>query len=118
MTITYPNGIALQAVLVSRSNDELRAALAGDEDMRVFYRADGGWSTETGERVEIEFAWQQEKAARTPSESECICPKELASRLISILLTGSEGGELIEDMLLACAHPGEARLQPDQQWVH
>ena len=106
MTIHYPNGTVLEAVLVSRGSDTLRAWISGDDDARAFTLIGGTWISEECEPVRIEFAWQHREETRVPSETECVCSKELASRLTSMLLVGTEVGDLIENMLYVSSAQG------------
>jgi hypothetical protein len=41
--------------------------------------------------VTIEFEWQRRVAVHVPAVDDCICPKELAVRLISALLWRRHG---------------------------
>lgn len=115
MTITYPNGTVVQALLLARGNDTLRAIVTGDDDVRTFNRLEGTWMSEDLEPVRIEFAWQRRTGRDTPVETECVCSKKLASRLVSTLLAGSEGDDLIEDMLYVFSAEGNrVRIQGTQ----
>jgi hypothetical protein len=112
MTITYRNGTVLDAVLLSRGPDTLCAAVRGEEDARTFTLAGGTWVSEECEPVRIEFAWERRNDIQVPSEADCICSKERASRLISMLLVGSNGDDLIEDMLWVFSAEGKrVRIQ-------
>jgi len=106
MTITYPNGTVLEAMLLSRGNVTLRAAFPGDDDVRTFTLISGTWVSEECEPVKIEFAWQQCGKSDVPNEIDCVCSKTLASRLTSMLLVSSEGDDLIEDLLYAFSAEG------------
>jgi len=101
MTITYPNGTSLEAILLSHEGDEIRAAAPGSDDVLLFTRTHGTWISERLERVAIEFAWQRRRAFQVPAENECVCPKELAAHMISTLLNGCEPEEAAEDTLFA-----------------
>jgi len=96
MTITYPNGTALEALLLARGNDSMRAAVPGDRDVRAFLLSGGNWFSESSEPVKIEFAWGRHRTADVPKASECVCPEELASKL-KLLFRGNEGDPLVED---------------------
>jgi hypothetical protein len=96
MTINYPDGTTLKALLLMHGNDTLQAAVPGDDDARTFTIANGTWITEECEPVTIEFAWQRREKAQVPNETECVCPTDLASRLISALHAGTKGDRLIE----------------------
>ena len=112
MMITYPDGTVVEALLVSRGDTTLRAAVPGDDELRVFSLMDGTWISENSELVEIEFAWQRGGNAHVPSESECVCPPELASRLIAMLVDGGEGAAAAEDRLFVFSAEGDqARIQ-------
>ena len=99
MTITYSNGTVLEAVLLAREEDSLRAGVAGDGDVRSFRRIDGIWTSEQSEAVAIAFTWERRVAANVPVEVDCICPKKLAARLISMLLSGEGEDDLHNDTL-------------------
>src|SRR4051794_36466982 len=109
MTITYANGASVEALLMARGNDYLRAAVPGDDDLRTFHLVSGTWFSEAGEVVKLEFVWQQRHGgtADVPPESECICPKELASHLMAVLLAGGERDDLFEDMLYVLSPAGK-----------
>jgi hypothetical protein len=83
MTITYPDGRVLEALLLLRGNATLRAAVPGHDDVCVFTLVNGKWMSERGEAVKIEFAWDRKTNADTPTEAECICSQELASRILA-----------------------------------
>jgi hypothetical protein len=59
------------------------------------------WISEKCEPVKIEFAWQHREGVKVTDETECVCSKELASRLISMLLVEPKVDDLIENMLYA-----------------
>ena len=98
MTITYAEGTAVEAILLSHEENEIRAVVAGCDDVLAFHCIDGMWFSEESEPVVIEFAWQQRRAspATSTSEEDCICPKELAARLIWMLFSGGNGEEAEE----------------------
>jgi hypothetical protein len=93
MTVTYPGGTVLNAILLSHEEHEIRAISAGCDDVLAFTRRDGAWHSEENEPVTIEFEWQRRGALPSCSEDDYVCPKELASRLISKLLGGGEPDE-------------------------
>ena len=99
MTITYPNGTVVEAILLSHEGDEIRAAAPGCNDVVLFTRIHSTWVSEDLEPVAIEYAWQRCGTPQVPAEDECICPKGLAARLISTLLTGCEPDEVAKDTL-------------------
>jgi hypothetical protein len=106
MTIHYPNGTILEAVLLSRGSDTLRASVPGDNDVRTFTLINECWISEECEPVKFEFAWERRSELRIPSEAECICSPELASHLTSLLLVGTQAGDLVHTMLSVNAAEG------------
>ena len=93
VTITYPNGTVVEAIVLSHEDDEIRVIAAGCDDVLAFTRIHGTWISEKIEPVAIEFAWQRRGAAPTTSEDDCVCPKALAARLIQSLFRGGEPEE-------------------------
>jgi hypothetical protein len=90
MTITYPNGTVLKAIALSHENNEIRAVTAGCDDVLVFTYVQGIWTSEDLEPVALKFEWQHGGEVPTPSEDDCVCPKELAIRLIQKLFGGDQ----------------------------
>ena len=90
MTITYADGIAVEARLLSSEGNVMRLAIAGDEDVRLFRRIDGSWRAENGQHVELQYSWQDDWRALLPEESPFICSMTVARRLIANLMNGSE----------------------------
>ena len=90
VTITYPNGIILEAIVLSHEENEIRAIVAGCDDVLAFTRIHGTWISEEIEPVAIEFAWQRRGTSPSTSEDDCVCSKKLAARLIAMLLSGCE----------------------------
>ena len=94
MVIKYPNGKTREGFLLSRQEDSMRVAVENGEDVTEYVQIQGNWISENLEPVEIAFEWQrQPKAEEPPSEADCICPKELAARLIGLLETDSDEEE-------------------------
>jgi hypothetical protein len=93
MTITYANGTVLKAIVLSHGEHEIRAVAGGRDDVLVFTRIHGTWISEEIEPVTIEFEWQRHGSSHTCSVDDCVCPKELAARLIATLLGGCEREE-------------------------
>ena len=106
MTINYANGRVVEAILLSRGNDTLRAAVQGEDDAQIFTLISGTWVSEEDGTVRIEFAWEHRGQASVP-EADCICSKKLASRLISTLLAGSNDSDLIDDLLWMLSADGQ-----------
>ena len=107
MTITYPDGNIVEALLLLRGNETLRAAAPAYDDVLTFTRMGGTWKSEAGEPVKIQFAWERRVNALTPIETECVCSKMLASRLLQLLALCSAGPEWIDEL-----HVQITRIRP------
>ena len=92
MTLRYANGLTVEAVLLSRTEGKMRVALKGSDDVVELRELSGTWVTDDCEPVQVSFAWQNAAPAPT-SEEECICPPELAARLIQLLMSADEAEE-------------------------
>jgi len=93
MTIKYSGGRRIEGLILSQSGSDIRTALKGARDAVNFNFIEGTWVSENCEPVEVEFAWQRQSLKEPVSEADCICPKELAARLIRLFLNGSEENE-------------------------
>jgi hypothetical protein len=92
MTIRYGDGRSLEGFILSRAENTMRVAVKGAGDSMVLTCVNGTWVSEDCCPVQVEFEWQRHHREKTPvSEGDCICPKELAARLIQVLLSGDEG---------------------------
>jgi hypothetical protein len=118
VTITYPNGTALEAVVLSHEEHEIRAIAAGGDAVLAFTRIHGTWISEEIEPVTIEFAWERRWTSPAASEDTCICPKALAARLIQSLFRGGEPESAEADTLYVLSAGGNrvaihrSELQP------
>src|SRR5215470_5060030 len=106
MTINYANGRVVQAILLSRGNDTLRAAVQGEDDAQMFTLISGTWVSEEDGPVRIEFAWEHRGQADV-READCVCSKRVASRLVSKLLVDSSESDLIDDLLWVLSADGQ-----------
>ena len=86
MTITYPNGTVLKAIVLLHEEDEIRAIATGCHGVLAFTRIHHTWISKELEPVTIEFEWQRRGASPAFSEDDCVCPRELAARIIPTLL--------------------------------
>jgi hypothetical protein len=93
--IQFGNARAVEAMILSRQDDIMRVALKGSDDALVFRCLNGTWISEELEPVEISFQWQRRLARDPMSEADYLCSKELAARLIHLLLNGGEENELV-----------------------
>jgi len=92
MTIRYPDGRTIEAVTLRRTDNFMRVAAKGCEDTAEFTRVHGTWISEDCEPVIMEYG-QPGNDPTTLSEADCICPRELAARLIDLLLIDSAEDE-------------------------
>ena len=92
MTIGYRDGKTIEGVTLARTADIMRVAVQGCEDAAEFTNVHGTWISEDCEPVTIEYVPRRNPVA-TLSEADCICPPELAARLIALLFTGSAEDE-------------------------
>ena len=90
MIIRYTDGTAVEAVLLARDGNSIRVAPRGGDDVVEFQDHNGTWVGEDCEPVSIEFEWQRHRAAPEVADEDCICPSELASRLIHLLYNSDE----------------------------
>ena len=93
MTIRYINGYTQQAMLLSRSENSMRVAIQGSEDVLQFTQVNGTWITEDCEPVQVDFAWSRTADLPVVTLKDCICSHELAARLLHLLFTGENPPE-------------------------
>ena len=93
MTITYANGQTIKAALVVRTDNRIRVALAGCDDLTEFTQINGTWVSEDCEAVQIEFGWPG-RTNREYKEEDFVCSEDLAARLIHLLLNADQDEEL------------------------
>ena len=97
VTINYPNGTVLKAIVLSHDEHEIRAIIPGGGDAFAFTCIHDTWISDGLEPVTMEFEWQCRVETHVPTIDDCICPKELAVRLISALLSGDNVVEADKD---------------------
>ena len=90
VTITYPNRIILEAVLLSHDDNEIRAIAAGADEVLTLLRIHGVWVSEDLEPVAIRFEWERRREIRVYSEGDYVCSNELAAHLIQMLSNDSQ----------------------------
>jgi hypothetical protein len=88
VTISYPNGTVLQAIVLSHDEHEIRANASGCDDVLAFTRIHDTWISEEIDPVTMTFEWQRSRRVPAPSEEHCVCSKNLAARLIRRLFSG------------------------------
>src|SRR5674476_1259454 len=90
VTITYPDGTVLEAIVLAHEENEIRAIATGCDDVLAFTRIHGTWISEEIEPVTIEFGGRRRGASPFAPGEVCFSPKPLASRLIQSLFRGCE----------------------------
>lgn len=91
MTIRYANGRQIEAVMLSKTGDTVRAATRGSEDLVELTQVNGTWITDDCEPVEVTFEWQRiQRPVEEITLEDCLCSPELAARLINLLYTDSD----------------------------
>jgi hypothetical protein len=88
MTIRYPDGTAIEGVILLRTANMMRVAVKGCDDAAEFINVHGTWISEDCEPVTMEYG-PRRNAPTTLSEADCICSRALAAVLIDLLLTDS-----------------------------
>jgi len=97
MIITYRNGTSVEGFILSRGDNWLRVAVKDSDDVVVLACVNGTWISDNSAPVEVVFEWQQGSWKEATSESDCVCSKELAARLIYLLLSGAEDRSGLND---------------------
>jgi len=91
MTIKYSDGKSFEAVLLLRTENTIRLAVEGADDVMELTDINGTWVSDDCEPVFIEFAWQRHAYKPAVDEADCCCSRELAARLIhSLFAPGDE----------------------------
>jgi hypothetical protein len=88
MTIRYNNGFSYEAILLARTEETMRVAITGSDDVVELKQIHGAWISEDCEPVQVEFAWTRQAAAPETTEESCTCSHELAAELIHLLFSG------------------------------
>lgn len=90
MTIRYGNGYTVEAVLLSCAHDTMRVAVRGGSDVLELRKINGRWVSDDCEPVDVEFAWLRLQDQPVVSINDCICPPELAAKLLDLLFSGED----------------------------
>jgi hypothetical protein len=90
MTIRYTDGRTMEAVLLSRTANILRAAVRGSEDAIELQQVKGVWVTDDCEPVHVTFEWQRVSRPQDVTLEDCLCSPDLAARLVDLLHTPSD----------------------------
>ena len=89
MTIRYASGLTKESVLLSRTKDLLRVAMEDCDDVTELRLVNGTWITDECEPVQVTYAWDRDPAPAV-TEADCICPSDLAARLVRLLYVAEE----------------------------
>ena len=95
MTIRYGNGYTVEAVLLSCAHDTMRVAVRGGSDVLELRKINGRWVSDDCEPVDVEFAWLRLQDQPVVSINDCICPPELAAKLLDLLFSGEDGAAAV-----------------------
>ncbi len=105
MTIRYSNGYQYEAILLSRTDERMRVAVEGSDDVVELTQIHGAWVSDDCEPVQVEFAWTRQQATQEISEEDCVCSHDLAARLIHLLFAGENEPEVAAAVGQAIAPP-------------
>jgi hypothetical protein len=112
MTIRYSDRTVVNALLLSRSDDVIRVAAPFEDDVLIFTLRNDRWISENYEPVTLEFTRECCQQPAIPEETEFICSKPLARKLISMLSAGSGGDGVAKNMVYVFSgHGGRVRIQ-------
>lgn len=89
MILTYRDGTRKEALLLSRTENSMRVVVPGVDDPIDLTAIHGVWVSDDCEPVHVKFAWQAKSHAEILTEADCICPHDLAARLIHLLRVGA-----------------------------
>lgn len=95
MIIRYSKRHAVEAALLSRSNESMRVQIRGLKDVTELRQVGGTWLTEDGEPVQIQFEWERRVRPPVVTVDDCICSDELAGRLLEMLFAGESDPETL-----------------------
>jgi hypothetical protein len=90
MIIKYSDGRKSEGLILAPGDSGMRVAMKGGKDAVDFVFMAGGWVSEDGEPVGVEYAWEQHTLKQSVLEVDCVCSKELAVRLIHLLHSREE----------------------------
>ena len=109
MKIRYQNGSAIEGLTLYRTDQIMRIAAAGVDDVMELTRIHGAWITDDCEPVTMETGIQF-KDVVSDSDEDFICPKELAEHLVSLLFIDAAEDVFDQQDPIHPAHPGASTL--------
>lgn len=90
MKIRNGNGQIAETFTLCYTETSMRIAIRGTDDVLELRRIAGNWVAEDGEVVIDE---ERRRASSSVAEEDCICPPDLALRLLDLLYTDSSEDE-------------------------
>lgn len=109
MRIWYQNGAILEGVMLHRTEESMRVAVKGRDDVMDVHNVHGTWVSDECEPVIMEIGASY-KTGMEYSDEEFICPRSLADQLISLLVEDSADDMLDEQTPLRTVRPGISTL--------
>jgi hypothetical protein len=100
MKIRYGNGQMAETITFCHSETSMRVAIRGTDDALELRRVGATWVAEDGEVV---IDGNSRRLSGCITEEDCICPPDLAARLLDLLYTDSS--EDVEEAPCALARP-------------
>lgn len=99
MKIRYGNGQIAETFTLCYSDTSMRVAIRGSDDVLELRRVAGAWVAEDGE---IMIDGNPRRPSLPVTEEDCICPPDLAVRLLDLLYTNSSEDAEDAPRALAC----------------
>lgn len=99
MKIRYQNGTVIEGSTLSRTEETMRVAVKGRDDVMQFTNIHGTWVSEDCEPVILEVGMTRRPGAAY-SDDCFICSPELAGRLVCLLFTSTAADSRDEQSLL------------------
>jgi hypothetical protein len=109
MKIRYQNGSAFEGITLSRTQQTMRVAVKGGDDVLEFTNIHGTWVSEDCEPVTMEVGMTCAPVENL-SEDDFICSQELAAHLVSLLFNDSTGDFFEEQSLWKTPYTGISPL--------
>lgn len=109
MRISYQNGAVLEGIMLYRTEESMRVAVKGRDDVMDVRNVHGTWVSDECEPVTMEIGASYQTGMEY-SDDEFICPRSLADQLISLLVDDSVDDLLDEQTPLRTVRPGISTL--------
>jgi hypothetical protein len=109
MKIRYQNGSAIEGLTLYRTDQTMRMAVSGRDDVMELTRIHGAWITDDCEPVTMETGIAF-KDVVSDADEDFICPRELAEHLVSLLFIDVAEDVFDEQGPIHPVHPGASTL--------